>query len=146
MLKLNYYFIAVFIGSVLLFACKTPKIAGEKEIITIRDTIIRFDTIINLKADSIFFSTTCKDTTIFIERERVQIKTIIKNGVVEVQAKCKEQNFRVTKDVALRLINRYKESTYIKEKKYIPFWVWIVFGLIALPAGYGTFKIITKFL
>lgn len=146
MLQLSRYFIAVIVGAVMLFACKTPQLAGEKEIITIRDTIIRFDTIINIKADSIFFATPCRDTTIYIEKEKIQIKTIIKNGIVEVQAKCKEQNYRITKDVALRLINRYKESTYIKEKKYIPFLVWVLFGLIALPAGYGTFKIVTKFI
>jgi len=144
MVKNNTILLLLFSAFILLYSCKCPQLAQQTEIITIRDTIVRIDTLIKVQADSIFLQTRCKDTTIYIEKERIKIKTIIKDGFVSVAAQCKEQNFRIVKDITLRMINKVKEKTFIKEKKYIPFWVWIAFGLISIPAVYGSIKIVTK--
>ena len=141
---MNKALLIAFLCFVSLYSCKCPQLAQEREIITIRDTIVRIDTLIKVQADSVFLSMPCRDTTIYIEKERIKIKTIIKDGIVHVAAKCKEQDFRVSKDVTLRMINRLKEQTFVKEKKYIPFWVWVLFGILSLPAGFGLYKIISK--
>jgi len=129
----------------LLLSCKPTEVIS-KEYLYVHDTVYRLDTTLVVKSDSIWMQTPCRDTVIFKETPRMVLKTIVKDNVVYVQAHCKEQQYYISKEIAARTIKHMKHDTKIVTKYRIPFYVWILFGIIAVPAVYGGFKIVTKYI
>lgn len=124
----------------LLLSCKPTEVIG-KEYLYINDTVYRLDTTLVVKSDSIWMQTPCRDTVIYKETPRMVLKTIIKDNVVYVQAHCKEQRYHISKEIAARTIMHMKHDTKVVTKYRIPFYIWILFGIIAVPAIYGGFKL-----
>lgn len=129
-----------------MFGCKCPELASRVEHVYIRDTIVRIDTTLIVKSDTLITITPCNDTIIYVDKPIIKVITKIVNGVVTVTAICKEQHIRFAKDVAFRLVNKFTSEIREKKVKIIPFWIWIIIGLLAIPATYGTIKLVIKLL
>lgn len=129
----------------LLTSCKTTQ-EFNKEYIYVHDTVYRLDTTLVIKSDSIWLKTPCRDTIIYKETPKMVLKTIVKDNIVYVEAKCKEQQYYISKEIAARSVTKLKHDKEIVTKYRIPFWIWIVLGIIALPAAYGGFRLASKFL
>jgi len=136
--------VCIFIALMLL-SCKSTQ-AISKEYVYVHDTVYRLDTTLVVKSDSIFLKMPCRDTIIYKETPKMVLKTIVKDNIVYVEAKCKEQQYYISKEIAARSIRQLKYDKEIVTKSRIPFWIWIILGIIALPAAYGSFKLITKFI
>jgi hypothetical protein len=133
----NYYWIIIlfFISS-----CTTQQptiINNEKETFIIkRDSIIKGSTV----RDTITIDKVTNNVTIIRDSlGRTELR-YFKDAYGRLVAECE------AKDLTVEWLEKYvkeKKTEIINiEKKYIPSWLWIIIGILIIPAAYGLFKII----
>jgi hypothetical protein len=133
----NYYWIIIlfFISS-----CTTQQptiINNEKETVIIkRDSIIKGSTV----RDTITIDKVTNNVTIIRDSlGRTELR-YFKDAYGRLVAECE------AKDLTVEWLEKYvkeKKTEIINiEKKYIPSWLWIIIGILIIPAAYGLFKII----
>lgn len=133
----NYYWIIIlfFISS-----CTTQQptiINNEKETVIIkRDSIIKGSTV----RDTITIDKVTNNVTIIRDSlGRTELR-YFKDAYGRLVAECE------AKDLTVEWLEKYvkEKKTEINtvEKKYIPWWLWIIVGILIIPAAYGIFKII----
>lgn len=133
----NYYWIIIlfFISS-----CTTQQptiINNEKETVIIkRDSIIKGSTVY----DTITIENVTNKVTIIKDSlGRTELR-YFKDAYGRLIAECE------AKDLTVEWLEKYvkekKTEVYTVEKKYIPWWLWIIVGILIIPAAYGIFKII----
>jgi hypothetical protein len=133
----NYYWIIIlfFISS-----CTTQQptiINNEKETFIIkRDSIIKGSTV----RDTITIDKVTNNVTIIRDSlGRTELR-YFKDAYGRLVAECE------AKDLTVEWLEKYvkEKKTEINtvEKKYIPWWLWIIVGILIIPAAYGIFKII----
>jgi hypothetical protein len=133
----NYYWIIIlfFISS-----CTTQQptiINNEKETVIIkRDSIIKGSTV----RDTITIDKVTNNVTIIRDSlGRTELR-YFKDAYGRLVAECE------AKDLTVEWLEKYvkekKTEIHTVEKKYIPWWLWIIVGILIIPAAYGIFKII----
>ncbi len=133
----NYYWIIIlfFISS-----CTTQQptiINNEKETVIIkRDSIIKGSTVY----DTITIDKVTNNVTIIRDSlGRTELR-YFKDAYGRLIAECE------AKDLTVEWLEKYvkenKTEIHTVEKKYIPSWLWIIVGILIIPAAYGIFKII----
>lgn len=130
----------------LFFACNTQKqVAYYEKKTIIHDTIIEFDTLVQIKSDTITISFNCDSLKSEFSQESKRAKVLIdkKSNNIKLTAICKEEEIRLKFQ---RIIKRWynalieRESSY-KAKKTPFFWGYFGWVIIAL---YVVVKIIFK--
>lgn len=132
-----YYFIIILL---LLTNCTTKHpviINNEKETTIIkRDSLIKGATIY----DTIRFETvTDKITIIKDSTGRAELR-YYKDAYGRLIAECRANDLTV--EWLEKYVKEQKTEIHTVEKKYIPSWLWIIIGILIIPAAYGLFKII----
>jgi hypothetical protein len=132
-----YYFIIILI---FISSCTTQQptiINNEKETVIIkRDSIIKGSTV----RDTITIDKVTNNVTIIRDSlGRTELR-YFKDAYGRLVAECE------AKDLTVEWLEKYvkeKKTEIINiEKKYIPSWLWIIVGILIIPAAYGLFKII----
>ena len=133
----NYYWIIILI---FISSCTTQQptiINNEKETVIIkRDSIIKGSTV----RDTITIDKVTNNVTIIRDSlGRTELR-YFKDAYGRLVAECE------AKDLTVEWLEKYvkeKKTEIINiEKKYIPSWLWIIIGILIIPAAYGLFKII----
>lgn len=133
----NYHWIIILI---FLGSCTTQQptiINNEKETVIIkRDSIIKGASI----RDTITIDKVTNNVTIIRDSlGRTELR-YFKDAYGRLVAECE------AKDLTVEWLEKYvkeKKTEVINiPKKYIPSWLWIIVGLLIIPATYGIFKII----
>ena len=133
----NYHWIIILI---FLGSCTTQQptiINNEKETVIIkRDSIIKGSTV----RDTITIDKVTNNVTIIKDSlGRTELR-YFKDAYGRLVAECE------AKDLTVEWLEKYvkeKKTEVINiEKKYIPWWLWVIIGILIIPAAYGIFKII----
>ena len=131
----HWIIILIFLGS-----CTTQQptiINNEKETVIIkRDSIIKGSTV----RDTITIDKVTNNVTIIRDSlGRTELR-YFKDAYGRLIAECE------AKDLTVEWLEKYvkekKTEVYTVEKKYIPWWIWIIVGILIIPAAYGIFKMI----
>ncbi len=135
---MQYYYLIIIL--IFISSCTTQQptiINNEKETVIIkRDSIIKGSTL----RDTITIDKVTNNVTIIRDSlGRTELR-YFKDAYGRLVAECE------AKDLTVEWLEKYvkeKKTEIINiEKKYIPSWLWIIVGILIIPAAYGLFKII----
>jgi hypothetical protein len=135
---MQYYYLIIILLLVSSCTTKQPVIINNEKETTIikRDSLIKGATI----HDTIRFETVTDKLTIIKDSTGRAELRYYKDAYGRLIAECE------AKDLTVEWLEKYvkeKKTEIINiEKKYIPSWLWIIVGILIIPAAYGLFKII----
>jgi len=135
---MQYYYFIIILLFVSSCSTKQPVIINNEKETTIikRDSIIKGATVYDtLRIESI----TDRITIIKDSTGRVQLR-YFKDAYGRLIAQCQANDLTV--EWLEKYVKEKKTEIHTVEKKYIPSWLWIIVGILIIPAAYGLFKII----